>query len=463
MRILAIFFAICWFSLVDASAGYAYPKPPPTWKPNPSGVGGLYRSPSNARRDSANNNWYTDVAEVYLPGAGNIKYPVSMKEAANAANFLAKRSFVPRLLGTAALTLMAEWLSSAGLQTWIDPLTGQQVWAKPQDPITDADGLEYTYYGSPYNISPKRAAEAGGLIAAVQLGRTFISVTLNPATKGATYTFRDQDGADYIPTIYPTTRQSPCPLGWTPTPAGCLSPAMRPVTQPEFESDLSPLKIPIELPPLLPFDLPVDDPITNPKPFPFGDPAPFFVPTGDPVLAPAPRPDPDPYPWVEPGLDVKPAPKPEPEPDPWRLEPKPVINPKPDPNPTPNPNPTPAPSPNPNPNPSPNPAPSPIPEKDPGLCALFPDILACETLGDAPQTPELQDKQIDVQITPSGGFGANSATCPSDKMVQLTFINRSIPITYSYLCGMALGVRPVVLALAWLSAALIVLGMGRKS
>jgi Neisseria meningitidis TspB protein len=449
----AIFFIASFLFSSQLFAGYAYPKPPPTWKPNPSGSGGLYQSPANARRDATNNNWYTDAGSVYLPGAGDIKYPVAFKEATNAANFLAKRSFIPSMLGTLALQAMAQWLASSGLQTWIDPSTGKQVWAKPNSYNSLDNSIYKLSLTSKWEPSLEAACANGGLISGFTSQYTIQSV--NPPVCA----IKALDGST-VP-ISVSKSPNPCPPGWLQTPAGCVLSPMRPVTQPEFESDVSPLKIPVELPPLLPFPLPVEDPRTNPYPFPFGDPTPFFVPTGDPYPAPAPRPEPDPYPWAEPGLNVNPSPKPAPEPDPWRLEPKPVIKPKPDPNPTPNPTPNPVPTPLPLP-PTAS-TPSSTPEKDPGLCALFPDILACEKLGDAPDSPELQDKQVDVQITPSGGFGASSGSCPPDKMVQLTFINRSVPITYSYVCGMATGVRPVVLALAWLSAALIVLGMGRKS
>lgn len=463
----AIIFIAALLSSLQLFAGYAYPKPPSTWKPNPSGTGGLYKSSRSAHRDASNNNWYTDTATVYLPGAGDIKYPVSMKEAANAASFLAKRSFLPAALGTAALGIMAEWLGTAGLQTWIDPSTGEQVWAKPN---TDNSPQSFYEYGrsSIFHPTLKEACDSYGNSWVSELsGWVFVSSTgidSSPDFIRCTIKVKDPQGTESSFTKGDFLRRAlPCPKFWTPSPAGCLPPAMRPVTQPEFEGDVAPMKIPVELPPLLPFPLPVEDPKTNPKPFPFGDPDPFFVPTGDPVPAPAPRPEPDPYPWVEPGIDVKPSPKPAPDPEPWRVEPKPVIKPKPDPSPTPNPNPYPVPNPNPTPTPNPNPTPAPTPEKDPGLCALFPDILACEKLGDAPESPELQDKQVDVSITPSAGFGANNATCPPDKMVQLTFVGKSVPITYSYVCSMATGVRPIVLALAWLSAALIVLGMGRKS
>jgi hypothetical protein len=462
----AIIFIAYFFYSIQSTAGYAYPKPPATWKPSTPTTPATYLPPSGAViRNSSNQNIYTGVADVYLPGAGNIKFPFSVKEAANASNFLAKRIFIPALLAQNLLQALAGWLQSAGLETWIDPSTGEQVWAKRHSSNTTYYPEEYTTFSSPWSPSPSESCSAGGLLFYNQFNWSLQSaiVTGSGDSLICKISALKPDGSLHNAENSIAKKINPCPDGWISIPAGCFPPGLKTVTLPEFETIINPLSIPVELPPILPFGLPVEDPKLNPTPFPFGDPAPFFVPTGDPVPAPTPRPDPDPYPWAEPGIDVKPSPKPNPDPEPWRVDAKPTTNPKPNSTPTPNPNPTPVPNPNPTPVPNPNPTPAPTPEKDPGLCALFPDILACEKLGDAPTAPELQDKKIDVQITPSGGFGSNNASCPPDKIVQLTLINRSVPITYSYVCGMATGVRPVVLALAWLSAALIVLGMARKS
>lgn len=454
MKIKAVFSLLLFLSF-NSHAGYAYPKPPPTWRPNPSGVGGLYKSPRFAQRDASNNNWYTDVAELYLPGAGNIKYPVSMREASNAANYLAKNSFLPFTLGTAALALMAEWLSQAGLQTWIDPSTGQQVWAKPTTQAS-TDGYEYIVGSTQWFPTKQQACQAAALVYIIDPLFSLLSAV--PSGSLCIINFKMGD-TPHTASPQISSRPSPCPIGWISTPAGCITPSMRPVTQPEFEDDLSPLKIPVELPPLLPFPLPVDDPVTNPKPFPFGDPQPWFSPSGDPYPAPQPRPEPDPYPWLEPGYDVVPSPKPAPDPDPWRLNPKPVQKPKPDPSPTPNPNPTPTPTPNPSPTPTPNPTPTPTPtpEKDPGLCALFPDILACEKLGEAPDAPELDNENKETPLTRQDGFGASNGSCPADKQITLS-AGLVLKMPFTVICDFASKIRPLVLAFASLSAAFIFVG-----
>ena len=427
---IAIFFIACFFSSSQLFAGYALPKPPPTWKPNPSGSGGLYQSPRSAHRDAANNNWYTDVAEIYLPGAGNIKYPVSMKEASNAANFVAKNAFLIPTLSVAALTLMANWLANAGLQTWIDPLTGEQVWATPQ---TGGSPNGWAISGIVRPTKPEVCAAYGAYAGWVG---TFYHVGNDLCMTPPGQSARPQPFQ--------------CPSNTVITPGGCVPPGLRTVTQPEFETIVSPQKIPVELPPLLPFPLPVEDPRTNPTPFPFGDPQPWFSPSGDPYPAPQPRPDPDPYPWREPGYDVVPSPKPAPDPEPWRLNPKPVEKPKLTPEPSSNPNPTPTPQPSTTP-PPPLPPGSPPPEKDPGLCALFPDIIACAKLGTM-VSEDIPNKDVPIAINPTSGIGNSNGTCPADKTVTLALVGQ-ISVSYSFVCQYVLGLRPVIIALAWLTAA----------
>lgn len=456
-RVLLVIFSVL-ISPTLVNAGFANPKPPPNWKPNPSGVGGLYKSDRSAFRDAANNNWYTDAASIYLPGAGNIKYPVSMKEAANAANFLAKRTFNPLALAPLALDLLKDWLAT-GSDIYFDPADG--LWKKRDpDSNTNMTGFEYSLQGSPWTTNTTSLCNTYGTYLASITGAVFVSSRFQ---NDSCITRVSNNNTESETSIAVDKRSSPCPVGWVSIPAGCFPPAVRPATQQEYEDALSTLKIPIELPPLLPFGLPVEDPKTNPKPFPFGDPYPFFVPTGDPYPAPQPRPDPDPFPWREPGIDINPSPKPAPDPDPWRVGVTPVVKPLPNPSPSPNPNPnpTPTPSPNPTPNPTPTPTPNPAPEKDPGLCALFPDILACEKLGDAPEQPELDNKDVNVTVTPASGFGAENGTCPSDKNITI-YHGLQIAIPWAPLCDVANKFRPLILALAWFSAAYIVVGAARK-
>lgn len=86
------------------------------------------------------------------------------------------------------------------------------------------------------------------------------------------------------------------------------------------------------------------------------------------------------------------------------------------------------------------------------LCEVYPDVLACEKMGSySPDTPSLPSHNVDVTITP---VAMPSGSCPAD----LTASYLGVPITISWapLCTFAEGMRPVVLAAAWLLAAYIV-------
>jgi Neisseria meningitidis TspB protein len=434
-------------------AGYAYPKPPPTWKPNPSGAGGLYQSPRSAMRDGANNNWYTSTGSVYLPGAGDIKYPLAFKEAANASRFAASRTFVPLALSQMAFSILKDWLST-GTDLYWDETDGLWKWKEGKSPAQQG---EYQFFGSSWG-SPSSACNAGAATYCSGLGypATGVGNLINSPT-GIQCTATCSGTLNGNPFEFSTgnlTKDFRCPVGWTQVGLMCVSSQPQTVTQPEFEDAVAPLKIPVELPPLLPFPLPVEDPRTNPNPFPFGDPNPFFVPTGDPYPAPQPRPDPDPYPYVEPGIQANPSPTPD---TPFRLDLKPVVKPKPDTTPTPNPNPTPTPNPSPTPTPTPNPSPAPTPDKDPGLCALFPDILACEKLGEAPDAPELDNENKETPLTRQDGFGASNGSCPADKQITLS-AGLVLKMPFTLICDFASKIRPLVLAFASLAAAFIFVG-----
>lgn len=116
-------------------------------------------------------------------------------------------------------------------------------------------------------------------------------------------------------------------------------------------------------------------------------------------------------------------------------------------------------SPDPNPDPQPDPDPGqddkPKPEEQQSLCEKHPDILACQKL-DTPDDVDLPNSEKPISITPDGGWGADNAACPAPRM--LTVQGRQIPIPFDLFCTYMSGIRPIVIAMAWLSAAFILLG-----
>lgn len=98
------------------------------------------------------------------------------------------------------------------------------------------------------------------------------------------------------------------------------------------------------------------------------------------------------------------------------------------------------------------------PEEDKGdLCALHPEILACQGLGTPPTAETLQNTDRGSPVTIDTGFGPSTASCPSPAAINV--MGRSVEMSYQPYCDFASGIRPVVLALAFLAAAFTVLGM----
>lgn len=290
-------------------------------------------------------------------------------------------------------------------------------------------------------VSQMAASYAGNPDYSVALGTcaypSMTYVTTGPydtVTRGATINRRA------------STSPGECPTGWQSTPAGCLSPALQ---QPEFVDKLAgkpmPDAVPKELP--RPTPLPVEPPVINPEPGPNPVPRPRFVPTGDPVPNPQYDPNapssPENQPYIQPGVRIKPSPTPQ---EPLRVDLEPVNVPKPTADPTPETDTT-------------EPGTQPKPEEQQSLCEKHPDIVACAKMDEVePEDVNNEDKTL--TITPKGGWGNESAACPAPVTKQVAGL--SLEMSWQPFCDFASGIRPVVIAMAWLSAALMVLGIARK-
>ncbi|MGD7502718.1 virulence factor TspB C-terminal domain-related protein [Ralstonia pseudosolanacearum] len=100
------------------------------------------------------------------------------------------------------------------------------------------------------------------------------------------------------------------------------------------------------------------------------------------------------------------------------------------------------------------------PEKQDDQCSGHETRMGCIEQGEIPDGPDLKEQQVNVKVTPDSGWGADTAPCPSD----LTASIHGMPISWSLkpVCDGADMFRPVIIACAWLGAALIVIGVGRK-
>lgn len=225
------------------------------------------------------------------------------------------------------------------------------------------------------------------------------------------------------------------------------------MTREQFENDLAtkpfPQTLPDVFPPEIPIKWPVEAPILNPDP----DMVPkrMVVPVGDPQPIPLPDPNPnaEPQRYTQPSVQITPSPT---LADPWRLDvlPKDITST----------NPVPVPDPVTNPSPAPDPSATSA-DTPPGLCDQYPDILACAKprLGDL-EPSALPDEQKALAITKDQGWGPANGSCPPARTATVMGTTISMPMTG--ICDFATAIRPLIIGLAWLSAALTFFGLSRK-
>lgn len=96
------------------------------------------------------------------------------------------------------------------------------------------------------------------------------------------------------------------------------------------------------------------------------------------------------------------------------------------------------------------------PEEEPkAFCDLFPDASACQKL-DIPEGQPVEPEEVNVTFAPSGGFGSEGGSCPSPYSFSVQ--GRAFSIDYQPFCNFFVAVRPVVIAMAFITAMLIALG-----
>lgn len=226
------------------------------------------------------------------------------------------------------------------------------------------------------------------------------------------------------------------------------------LTRQQFEDGLAARPVPENLPeiwpPSVPVQWPVEAPVINPNPL--GVPEPLRVPVGDPVPVPLPVPNPDnvPQTWRQPVVDIVPSPTPDQR---WRVDVLPKDSLSSDPSPMPSPVSVPAPTPS-----SPG---NPTADSPPGLCDQYPNILACvvPSLGDVTPT-DVPNENRAMAIAKDEGWGPANGSCPAPRTAVVMGQTISMPMTG--ICDFATAIRPIIIGMAWLSAALVFFGLSRK-
>lgn len=433
----------------SAHAGYAQLAAPEGW--SAGGGAATFRYPSAANAATFSNGTVLTNASLNVGGKA-VQVPASMRIAANAGRIAAAAIYLHPALRTAAV--VASWVGAAGLA--YDVAKG---WQRPEN-ATVSDG--YSYYAS----DRMSAGAAATPEAAAQfwvtyqnqlngnLYRSELSGSCEPfgSSSQTRCPFTDTDlktGYSYV-RYAAVKRSSVCPAGWFHTPGGCVqNPPMRDVSKEEFERlvpDARPM--PPGLPGVVwPASWPVEVPEIQP----------MFIPTGNPVpnpkYDPSAPPSPSNHPWLQPGVKLSPAPTPN---APWQVDLQPVNRPTD----SPTPKPDPVQEPVPNPDGSGNNDKPRDPEKDErDFCEKNPDVLACQKL-DEPEDPgKLKVQEVDFNFQPESGF-AGSATCPSPITVSLS--GRVFSISWQPFCNSLNMIKPFLLAMAWLSAAFIMLGARKE-
>lgn len=99
------------------------------------------------------------------------------------------------------------------------------------------------------------------------------------------------------------------------------------------------------------------------------------------------------------------------------------------------------------------------PPEQSDLCKDHPDISACQELGrDDPDVPDLPHQERTFSMAPEMSA---AGSCPAS--ASLSILGKSYQLSWQPLCDLASGVRPVVLALSWLGAAVFVFGVGSRA
>lgn len=213
----------------------------------------------------------------------------------------------------------------------------------------------------------------------------------------------------------------------------------------EAEDLIYPLSLPDDLPNDLPpgIVIPVEPvPIINPVPDPQVNP--LTRPLREPLGEPVPVPNSDPQQWKTPVIDVIAAPLPD---QPWRVDVQPKDIVKNDPSPITDPAVS-----------NVEPTGQTQQEKTPGLCDLYPDILACQKPNfDTPDIDQIQTTDASITITPDPGWGAENASCPPARHLP----GANVDFEFTTICNFMSGIRPVMIAVAWLMAAMILIGFKR--
>ncbi|PPK67256.1 hypothetical protein B0F88_1143 [Methylobacter tundripaludum] len=86
-------------------------------------------------------------------------------------------------------------------------------------------------------------------------------------------------------------------------------------------------------------------------------------------------------------------------------------------------------------------------------CDKYPDAIGCSKYGEAPPADAVQTVNVTATLSPTS---LGSGSCPSPNIVQLSH-GKTVTVSYQPECDLATGIAPLMIALAWLAAGMLVL------
>jgi hypothetical protein len=415
-----------------AHAGYAQVSPPSGW----SVVNNQFVYRAAANDVSFVNGVRGAASGVINVGGRAVTMPAAYRFAANAGQFVARAAFINPLWFVAAGVAYGaySYFQSGGFEV-VDGVWNQKT-----------GGIECLSGCFTYSSTDGRGTSTGELYSKQKVADAVLALTctyssvcglgahvvwVNPDVFSITYS---QYGS-----VYEYFRRSIVSKSTPPYNTVKYSP----VPQEQFESTMGGLPFPNGFPQKWPTPLPVELPILNPSADPVPVPQPLRAPQGEPQLVP----NSNPQQWKTPVVDLVPSPTVD---NPWRVDVQPKDIVKTDASPLPDTAPVPV---------TPPAGETPV-EKTPDLCEKNPDILACAKPDfDTPDSDPLDTKDKPISIAPDTGWGSDNAACPAPR--HLAFSN--VEFTFTTYCDFMSGIRPVVIAAAWLAAAFILLGFKGSS
>lgn len=404
-------------SFTFAHAGYALPSPPPGFSVTSAGY--MYRAPAGV---AAVNGAFQTGVSVNVAGK-SVTVPAAMRLASNAPSFVvnAVKSRVPwAMIGAVALWAITDSMS------WDDD---QQQWVS----VGATGGATYHVF-----INSQGASTCSTIQEACSKEQVWNAVAAHvsqghPYTFGSSwssangYTSTDEhievfwSGGYSIATARGRGQECPEGMGWSSGAGQCVSLNPEPIPQSYWDS-LSNSSMPgdVALQAVQQIALPVQSPelspVTEPLSQPYLDPV-TGLPYRDMVrITPSPTPE-NPFrvrvdPYKQPVSSTEPDAQPV-----TPTEQAPVES---------------------------------IPPEQKALCEQFPNASACAELGSGSDPGPVEEQAVDVTAIQPVSIGATGGTCPADRVMQTQF--GTLAFEWATLCAFAEGVRPVILAMAWLVA-----------